>query len=139
MQDAWLPDTGEGGVKKGWVCRKVGCGVVNEPAAKKCVCGRLRPKKRVPEHKKALRDFDYAYYLQLNEDLHNRGENCAICSRPPKTRRLDRDHCHTTGKPRGLLCARCNQRLERGSDNENWLSDALEYIRRANRHWEIVV
>ena len=37
------------------------------------------------------------------------GGVCAICGRPPKTRRLHVDHCHRTKVVRGLLCFRCNR------------------------------
>lgn len=45
--------------------------------------------------------------------LDRQGGLCAICRQPPKHRknrhgRLDVDHCHVTGKVRGLLCNRCN-------------------------------
>ncbi len=38
---------------------------------------------------------------------------CAICGKPGKVTRIQptglvADHCHTTGKPRALLCNRCN-------------------------------
>src|ERR1700678_1494411 len=38
---------------------------------------------------------------------------CAICSLPQSnfTRRFAVDHCHLTGKVRGLLCAKCNTAL----------------------------
>ena len=38
---------------------------------------------------------------------------CAICEQPPaKNRDLHVDHCHETGKVRGLLCLRCNTSIE---------------------------
>lgn len=45
--------------------------------------------------------------------LKEQGGGCAICGNPPtmKTRQssvLHVDHCHRTGKVRGLLCVRCN-------------------------------
>lgn len=36
---------------------------------------------------------------------------CAICLRPPKSRRLDVDHDHKTGRIRGILCTMCNHKL----------------------------
>jgi hypothetical protein len=41
--------------------------------------------------------------------LAAQGGGCALCGRKPKTRRLDVDHDHRTGKIRGLLCQRCNR------------------------------
>ena len=118
---------------RGWTCRRVRCGTLNDPAKKKCGgCGGPRPAKRGPKHREALK-LSYEDYMEINFKTHGLRERCAICLRPPKTRRLDRDHDHVTGKPRGLLCARCNQRLERGGDTVEWLEAALHYIRNANR------
>ena len=58
------------------------------------------------------------------------GEQCGVCKRPPgPTRRLDRDHDHRTGEPRGLLCHRCNRALPDWIDAE-WLRAAAEYLER---------
>ena len=60
----------------------------------------------------------------------NRGELCGICGRPPgPTRRLDRDHDHKAGKPRGLLCARCNRALPSWM-TPMWLTAAAAYLER---------
>lgn len=37
------------------------------------------------------------------------GGLCAICSRPPRQRRLAVDHDHRTGRVRALLCDTCNR------------------------------
>jgi hypothetical protein len=69
--------------------------------------------------------LDYEEFIRLNG-----GDFCAICEREPSAvRRLDRDHCHATGKPRGLLCARCNRALPRWMTAE-WLRKAAEYVER---------
>lgn len=94
---------------QGWLCRRVACGNRNDPKTQKCVCGARRPKKRVPAHRKALRDVTYEQYLHLNSLIHHVGEECAICGRGrSEERRLDRDHSHTTGEARGLVCVGCN-------------------------------
>jgi len=58
----------------------------------------------------------------------NGGEHCGICGRGPSARRrLDRDHDHTTGEPRGLLCARCNRALPSWI-TWKWLGQAADYL-----------
>jgi hypothetical protein len=62
--------------------------------------------------------------------LLNGGERCAICLRVSSpNRRLDRDHDHKTGRPRGLLCPRCNRQLANWITPE-WLRAAAEYLER---------
>jgi hypothetical protein len=63
-------------------------------------------------------------------------EVCALCGREPTGRRLDRDHDHRTGDPRGLLCWSCNTRLRlRGGDTLQWLLSAVMYVGRAEVYW----
>ena len=103
---------------RGWTCRRIHCGRLNPPHSKKCPgCGARRPKKRVPEHAKALRDVSYEAYVDVNERIHGVDEVCAVCgasvSSSNPDRRFDRDHDHTTGfpwsgKPRGLVCVSDN-------------------------------
>lgn len=59
--------------------------------------------------------------------LAAQGGGCAICGNPPKTRRLDVDHDHRTGKVRGLLCHRCNRTLASWITDE-WLRRAIVYL-----------
>ncbi len=49
-------------------------------------------------------------YSQL---LGSQGGGCAICGTTPTNKRLAVDHCHNTGKIRGLLCMTCNMQLGR--------------------------
>jgi hypothetical protein len=54
---------------------------------------------------------------------------CAICSSQSNDgRRLHVDHCHDTGKVRGLLCNRCNKGLGLFRDDPDLLSIAAGYI-----------
>jgi hypothetical protein len=63
---------------------------------------------------------------QYDNMLLEQNNKCAICkSDDPKSRRYIKgksirfsvDHCHTTGKVRGLLCAKCNNVLGLINDN----------------------
>lgn len=62
------------------------------------------------------------YTQKLREQSHV----CAIC-RQPDQRRLSVDHCHRTGKIRGLLCKKCNQFLW-ALEEPGWLERAQEYL-----------
>jgi len=42
--------------------------------------------------------------------------------------RLAIDHCHTTGKIRGLLCKQCNLGLGNFRDNQVYLRQAITYL-----------
>jgi hypothetical protein len=61
---------------------------------------------------------------------------CAICKNPELVKQsggdLSVDHCHETGKVRGLLCRRCNTGLGMFGDHEINLLEAANYVRRAN-------
>jgi hypothetical protein len=57
--------------------------------------------------------------------------NCAICGSPPPNNRKTRlaiDHCHTSGKVRGLLCDRCNRSIGLLKDDVSVLESAIKYL-----------
>lgn len=84
-------------------------------------CGGPRPAKRVPKHQMIL-ETPYELWVKWF------GERCGICGRPPgPNRRLDRDHDHRTGQPRGLLCHRCNRALPDWV-TVRWLRLAIVYL-----------
>jgi hypothetical protein len=45
--------------------------------------------------------------------------------------RLNVDHCHVTGKVRGILCNSCNNGLGRFRDNPDLLLKAADYLQQA--------
>lgn len=54
---------------------------------------------------------------------------CAICKAPPPAfRRLALEHCHTTGKIRGILCTSCNLVLGHAKDSTQTLKAAIAYL-----------
>lgn len=58
----------------------------------------------------------------------NQGGVCCICGLESHNRKLAVDHNHTTGKVRGLLCQKCNLRLEVYEDTE-FINKAEMYIK----------
>jgi hypothetical protein len=78
--------------------------------------------------------ISYDDYMKLSERQMNL---CAICGEPEtmignngKTKRLAVDHCHTSGKVRGLLCGACNRGLGYFKDNPELLENAIRYVKR---------
>lgn len=70
-----------------------------------------------------------------NAVLTSQGGVCAICRSPGKGKGeryypLCFDHCHKTGKFRGLLCDRCNLGIGNFDDDIDRMTAAVEYIRR---------
>jgi len=75
----------------------------------------------------------YGLTVKQYEDMLAAQNNaCAICfSKKPggRTKMFFIDHCHTTGKVRGLLCMRCNTGLGLFLDNPKFLSNAISYLK----------
>ena len=70
----------------------------------------------------SLRDYDLMLARQ-------RGV-CAVCGEQP-ARRLCVDHCHVTGKVRGLLCSPCNLAIGQFKDSPARLRKAAAYVEAA--------
>jgi hypothetical protein len=91
-------------------CRK--CISLAERTAKASGCRKPRVPKSGEETKKSnlkkygltIEQFDEMFYAQLGR--------CASCQSPLSSLRLTHlDHCHETGRVRGLLCYQCNVAL----------------------------
>lgn len=68
------------------------------------------------------------------ETLAAQGGKCAICGGGPNGHgRLHIDHCHTEGKPRGLLCSNCNPGLGYFKDDPNVMRKAISYLEGGHR------
>jgi hypothetical protein len=60
------------------------------------------------------------------------GGKCATCPTEHTVRKkLSVDHCHSTGKVRGLLCQPCNMALGLLKDNTDTLLRAVDYLKAA--------
>ena len=65
--------------------------------------------------------------------LESQGGVCAICGATPEQSAkgaLAVDHCHTTGKVRGLLCGNCNVGIGQLRDDPKLVRRAAEYLER---------
>lgn len=73
---------------------------------------------------------------QFKQMLTNQKGVCAICGEPEtqidkrtgNVRQLAVDHCHTTGKVRGLLCTHCNHGIGKFKDKIDLLQKAINYL-----------
>lgn len=64
--------------------------------------------------------------------IKTQSNRCAICNELFKTKAA-LDHCHKTGKIRGVLCINCNSGLGFFKDNIPILKAAISYLERHRR------
>ena len=123
----------------------VGFSQMTAGRAKSCGCLQLRKGSDSPAYKHGrsrTKEYELEYQMQksygigikeYDEILNGQNGVCAICSSPPPNnykKRLNVDHCHTTGKIRGLLCDACNRALGLFKDNQDIMNKAISYLAR---------
>jgi hypothetical protein len=85
-----------------------------------------------PDHRDKCRAQSHGLSLQAYRAMRERQKNvCGICKTPGKP--LCVDHCHATGKVRGLLCRDCNLGLGNYKDNPVFTRAATAYLEAARR------
>jgi hypothetical protein len=73
-------------------------------------------------------------YYNMLADQNNK---CAVCESEEvnnsriSSGKLFIDHCHTTGKVRGLLCSKCNHGIGLLNDDTALLQKAIEYLNKS--------
>lgn len=95
----------------------------------------------IKRDKEEIRERAWERRYGITRDDYNRmlaeqdGE-CAICCTKEVGRKghtyFHVDHCHTTGKIRGLLCDRCNRGMGYFKDNSCILREAAYYLEKHN-------
>ncbi len=78
-------------------------------------------------HRKRITGCSREKYEELRIAQDSR---CAICRLYIENRELDTDHCHTTGRIRGLLCNKCNRGLGYVSDSVEYLQAMIDYLKK---------
>lgn len=90
-----------------------------------------------PEYwRRKNRESNYGLIEEQYQALIKQHNNCcAVCGRPQSDfrRALCIDHCHTTGKIRGLLCDNCNHLLGKAKENIETLKAAIKYLKRHSK------
>ena len=74
---------------------------------------------------------------EYNRILKSKGGKCAICETKENTSAYGKnstssfavDHCHLTGKVRGLLCNQCNRGIGMLGDSVEGVERALKYLK----------
>jgi len=94
----------------------------------------LREIDNLPENKKRAKDL----YLQrkygitssrYEEILKLQEGKCALCKRENKGKSAFHvDHCHTTGKVRGLLCNQCNPAIGFLNEDLDRIYKVIDYL-----------
>lgn len=80
--------------------------------------------------------YAYGITIEKYEEMTLTQDNkCSICGKEEnikhqngKVKRLAVDHCHISGKVRGLLCTNCNTGLGKFKDSRELLAAALAYL-----------
>lgn len=100
---------------------------------------RRRQERSTPEGRLELREKQLnKRYGMSHEDYERKlgaqNGRCACCDRPLQKTRAGKsphiDHCHATGRVRGILCVRCNNVLGMVKDSEEMLGKFAHYIRK---------
>jgi len=95
--------------------------------------------KRIEKARKKNREYHITCYMTL-EEYHkmilDQDNKCKICKKEEtakyknnKIKRLAIDHHHASGKPRGLLCSKCNTALGLLKESIEILESAISYLK----------
>jgi hypothetical protein len=91
-------------------------------------CQKYYRERSLNRNKWDMRSKKYGVSIEVLAEMDKKQEGrCAICQREYKTPHLD--HCHVTGKVRGLLCSACNKGLGFFGDELDHLQAAVNYLK----------
>lgn len=97
-------------------------------------CNNDYTRKHQKAHRGKRRQFELKHYYGITVEEYNslmkKQKNvCAICGLKPE-KYLAVDHCHKSGKVRGLLCRKCNSAIGLLDDSSIRLRAATLYLRK---------
>lgn len=89
-------------------------------------------KRKENQYKYDIKKLYNITYDEYSNMLKMQNGVCAICEQKESiNKNLSVDHCHETGKIRGLLCLKCNQGIGLLKHNVKWLRKAALYCEAA--------
>lgn len=71
---------------------------------------------------------EYGITLQAFKEMKETTKHCEICSVSFLEKTAHIDHCHASGRVRGLLCFNCNAALGMLKESKQILQNALNYL-----------
>lgn len=95
---------------------------------------RIKQRNLTQAQRRRANTLRYAYGINTEnyEQLFiKQNGKCAICGKPEERKGsayLCVDHCHKTGKVRGLLCHKCNSGIGKLNDDVTLLKNAISYL-----------
>jgi nitrate/TMAO reductase-like tetraheme cytochrome c subunit len=93
-----------------------------------------REKMREDQRKRRYKSKYGMDYTEYESMLAQQSNRCLVCTQElshgstQDPLRAHVDHCHTTGKVRGILCASCNKGLGHFTDDPSRLRMAAAYL-----------
>lgn len=115
-------------------CMKCGVDVPTKPGYPVCADCKIDKRDRVKEKQKEERRRFRKYGISeehYHEMIQAQNQKCAICNTDkPTLKGWQIDHCHSTGKVRGILCHHCNTAIGQFKDNIDHLLNAIDYLRK---------
>lgn len=103
-----------------------------------------RYRQKYPNKKREERlKREFGITLVVYQQMFNEQNGCCKICYKPETRSVAKsgkindlavDHCHTTGKIRGLLCGKCNTAIGLLNEDENILNNCIEYLKKGKEN-----
>ena len=101
------------------------------PKCKECIAADQR--RYAPAARRRKYNLTKEQHDALIQAQGNRCKVCGVHADQEHYKTLAIDHCHETGKVRGLLCAKCNTAIGQFRDDPKIILNAAKYVLEAKR------
>jgi hypothetical protein len=132
LSDFWLSPNKRKDGSRPYRAYCIDCGISSKMKKYYEEGGKQKQKERA--FKSLMAKYGITPEIYENERI-KQNYSCKLCGaheHTEKHKRLHVDHCHKTGKYRGLLCGPCNRALGLLKDNTQTLEKAIKYLNENN-------